>query len=350
MGHQIVAVLLRFGIPVVLLPAIVAVIAWRELQPLYFVAILFLAMPAMSYFVIGDDTENRIYAGSALLNTPLWMGGIVYGALIAFVAIEASKSGISWGRALGLAAAVGTLMGGPGMAIGHELMHSRRPFERAMSVLMHSFVGYGYFIVEHVQGHHRNVCTPDDPATAKLGQSIYSFYRQSLPGELMHALRIEKLRLAREGKGSWSFHNMVIQYAAIHIFFTAFVFVNLGAKGLAFFLTQGLIAIILTQNQNYIAHYGITRRKVGPDQYERVSLRHSWDSYAKTLNLVTFNLGRHGDHHRAASKPYYALEANTESLRMPYPYPIMLILAHVPPIYFAITHPILFSRLEFEKG
>ena len=35
--------------------------------------------------------------------------------------------------------------------------------------------GYGHFFVEHNRGHHVRVATPEDPASARMGESFYEF-------------------------------------------------------------------------------------------------------------------------------------------------------------------------------
>ncbi|WP_404326865.1 fatty acid desaturase [Aerophototrophica crusticola] len=68
--------------------------------------------------------------------------------------------------------------GGIGINTAHELVHRRHAWERGLGVALLSLTLYAHFRIEHVHGHHRRVATPDDPATARLGEGVYA----SMPG------------------------------------------------------------------------------------------------------------------------------------------------------------------------
>src|SRR3546814_12905778 len=66
------------------------------------------------------------------------------------------------------------------------------------------------FFIEHNKGHHRDVATPEDPATSRMGESIYKFSLREIPGAFLRAWNLEKVRLERVGKGVWSLDNEII--------------------------------------------------------------------------------------------------------------------------------------------
>jgi alkane 1-monooxygenase len=80
------------------------------------------------------------------------------------------------------ALAVGTVTGGIGITVAHELGHRRSTFDRMLSRLLLVTVGYGHFYIEHNRGHHARVATADDPASAPRGMSLYRFIGRSLFG------------------------------------------------------------------------------------------------------------------------------------------------------------------------
>lgn len=51
---------------------------------------------------------------------------------------------------------------------------------------------YIHWTVEHVIGHHRNVATPKDPATAPKDVSFYEFYPVTVKGTWKSCYEIEK--------------------------------------------------------------------------------------------------------------------------------------------------------------
>ena len=54
-------------------------------------------------------------------------------------------------------------------------MHKKSKLEQNMGKygLIRNF--YSHFALEHTKGHHQNVATPNDPASAKKGQTVYHF-------------------------------------------------------------------------------------------------------------------------------------------------------------------------------
>jgi alkane 1-monooxygenase len=73
--------------------------------------------------------------------------------------------------------------------------------------------------MEHNLGHHKNVATPDDPATAKRGQSIYFFWIKSIIGTYVNAWRLQSRLLRKEQKSFFSIANKQLMAAAIQILF-----------------------------------------------------------------------------------------------------------------------------------
>src|SRR5512139_3125183 len=63
-------------------------------------------------------------------------------------------SGLSTGELIVFALAVGTVTGGMGITIAHELGHRSSRLDRAIAKALLVTVAYGHFFVEHVRGHH----------------------------------------------------------------------------------------------------------------------------------------------------------------------------------------------------
>ena len=73
-------------------------------------------------------------------------------------------------------------MAGVNGLAGHELIHKRDPFHKFLGMFTYTKVLYSHFLLEHCNGHHRNIATRDDPATAEHGESLYSFIFRSAIG------------------------------------------------------------------------------------------------------------------------------------------------------------------------
>jgi alkane 1-monooxygenase len=61
---------------------------------------------------------------------------------------------------------LGTL-GASNINVAHELFHKDNLIDKWVGRLALSRNFYMHFTIEHIYGHHRNVATPVDPATAK---------------------------------------------------------------------------------------------------------------------------------------------------------------------------------------
>src|SRR5690606_6866985 len=121
--------------------------------------------------------------------------------------------------ATGLLAMIINTGGGLGFAInlGHEMGHKKSTLERWLAKLALAPACYGHFYIEHNRGHHRDVATPADPASSRMGESIYRFVLREMPGGFRRAWQLEKERLALAGKGPWNLDNEVLQPALISL-------------------------------------------------------------------------------------------------------------------------------------
>jgi alkane 1-monooxygenase len=221
-----------------------------------------------------------------------------------------------------------------GIDAAHEMIHRAKRWQRGVGVALLSLVSYSHFRIEHVFGHHRWVATPRDPASARLGESIYLFWLRSILGGWSSAWKIERELVARKGDGIFS--NRMVHYGLMQILFMIAVRHFFGGAGLVFFLIQSATAIWLLETINFIQHYGLERRELSPGGYEPVTPRHSWDTRLLLTNISLFNLGMHARHHESASVPFEELRGEPEAPVLPAGYSAMLLVSLVPPLWRAI--------------
>jgi alkane 1-monooxygenase len=81
------------------------------------------------------------------------------------------------------------------------------------------------------------------------------------------------------------------------------------------------------------------RRRLENGRYEQMSRRHSWNAAETLANCFLIHLPRHPDHHENPSRRYQALLHHDESPQLPTGYAGMLLLAVVPPLWFAVMNP-----------
>ncbi|HQR69174.1 MAG TPA: alkane 1-monooxygenase [Burkholderiaceae bacterium] len=236
------------------------------------------------------------------------------------------------------ALAVGAVTGGLGITIAHELGHRASKLDRWIAKALLVSVCYGHFFVEHVRGHHVRVATPDDPATAPLGMNVYRFILRSVLGSCAHAWRLEALRLERQGRSRWSVSNWVLSGSLLSLALLAVAAWSGGGKAALFFLVQSAVAIALLEVINYVEHYGLARRRID-GRYEPVRAEHSWNADYVVSNWILFNLQLHSDHHAHMQRPYEELRTMPQAPQLPAGYPAMVLLALVPPLWFATMNP-----------
>ncbi|MGI9531835.1 alkane 1-monooxygenase, partial [Lutimonas sp.] len=237
---------------------------------------------------------------------------------------------------------MGLLCGVMGINIGHELGHRSSRIERFLGELLLLTSLNTHFLPYHNEGHHREVATPGDAATAKKDQWLYSFWFTSHFRSYAKAWNIENNRMKRKGKPVISLSNKMIVYSIANLVVLGLIYFFFDAKVLIAFIMSAVIGILLLGTVDYIEHYGLLRKKNEAGRYERVKHKHSWNSDHQLGRLMLFNLSRHSDHHYKASKKYQLLESIPESPQMPTGYPGMMLLATIPPLFFWIMN----KRLE----
>lgn len=239
----------------------------------------------------------------------------------------------------GLILSMGVQCGAVGINVAHELGHRTTRFERnlARALLLSSL--YMHFIVEHNRGHHKNVATPLDPASARLNEPIYTFWFRTIVGSFLSAWNIERSLQEKSGRSTWNIRNEMLQALVIEGGLLTLLYLIFGWMGLKAFLLTSLIGILLLETVNYIEHYGLRRKQLENGRYERVQPWHSWNSDYPIGRIVLFELTRHSDHHYKASRKYPLLRHLEGSPQLPAGYPAMMLLSLVPPLFFRVINP-----------
>jgi alkane 1-monooxygenase len=281
---------------------------------------------------VDSRLKRKIFDWLLYLNLP-----IVYG-IVAYALILVSRQPLETYEFVGLIFSVGIVLGVNGINVGHELGHRQQTNERFLgkALLLPSF--YMHFYIEHNFGHHLHAATPEDPATAKYNQSVYSFWLTSTIRQYFNAWNIQKKLLKNNKQSFFSFKNDMLWYTAFQLLYLALVALLFGTTALLFAVCAGVVGFILLETVNYIEHYGLQRLKTKSGRYERVKEIHSWNSNHVIGRIVLYELTRHSDHHFKSSKKYQILDCHDDSPQMPFGYPTSMVLAMVPPLWFKIMN------------
>jgi alkane 1-monooxygenase len=256
---------------------------------------------------------------------------------------------LGWPGLLAISLTVGAISGF-GINTGHELGHKKERSDRLAARLVLAVPCYGHFSSEHNAGHHAQVATPEDSASARFGESIYAFARREIPGGLKRGWQMESWRLQRRGFNAWNWRNEILQSYALSLALYGGLVLVFGAGILPFLLIQTLFAWWQLTSANYIEHYGLLREK-GPDgRYERCRPHHSWNANHIASNLVTFHLERHSDHHAFAARRYQSLRHFDDVPQLPSGYFGMFLLAYVPPLWRRVMDPRVLALVDGDPG
>jgi alkane 1-monooxygenase len=218
-------------------------------------------------------------------------------------------------------------------AIAHEIFH-KGGLRRVVGTLHMAKNLYMHFTYEHVFGHHRRVATPDDPATSKYNENSFHFVVRSYFGSYKSVYQQE------QKAGKWFFNNYSVLSVVGSLAFCAIVFKYYGIQGLIFALIQAAGAILYLEVINYIEHYGLKRKLLPNGEYEKVTVKHSWNAPHRFSNYLLFKLQRHSDHHENSMKPYQTLLTLDESPQLPHGYIVMTLLAMFPDTFRRIMNPL----------
>ncbi len=299
--------------------------------------IVLIVIPVLDW-VIGVDGSNprdedyellsndRYYRWCTYLFLPVQLVGLVIASLM-WAGDELAVL-----DKLGLAATLG-FVSGIGINAAHELGHRVEHLERWLAKVSLAQSAYGHFFVEHNRGHHARVATPEDPASARMGESLWEFLPRSISGGYRSAIRLERERLTRKGKRWFSVDNQVLQAWAMTVVLFGTLLAVFGWRLLPYLALQAVIGVMLLETVNYIEHYGLLRARRPNGLYQRCSPRDSWNSDHLVTNIFLFHLQRHSDHHANPGRRYQTLRSSMQAPQLPAGYLSMIVFAAVPPLW-----------------
>ena len=236
---------------------------------------------------------------------------------------------------IGAVISTGFMVGGFGTVAAHELIHrtkNRGAMLEGRWLLSASC--NADFSIEHVYGHHVNVGTDADPATAKKGENVYKYFiRSTLDGHIS-AWNIELTRLKKKSLKMFSTKNKILTGYFMSLVWIMLFYVAGGSFGIYLFIFQAILAKFLLEIVNYMEHYGLKRNPNLPVRPE-----HSWNTNKRMSSIVLFSLTRHSAHHEKPRTKFWELDPYINAPQMPYGYLTTLLLCLFPPIWYRVVNP-----------
>jgi alkane 1-monooxygenase len=310
---------------------------WLTFLPLI---LFFYILPVFEFFIkpnpnnftkeqANKEKSNKVYTFILYLVFVIHIGFLFF----FFKAIQ--QPNLSIIDYIGRTISMGLMCGITGINVAHELGHRNNKTDTLLAEILLLTSLNTHFLPYHNAGHHLTVATPNDAATAKINQNLYTFWFTSHFKSYKEAWKIENKKL---GKKWLSFDNKMVDYSIANVLTLIGVFLFFGATVLIAFICASVYGIMLLETVNYIEHYGLTRKMKSETRFEKVKRIHSWNSDHNIGKLILFNLSRHSDHHYNGAKHYQLLNSMPESPQMPTGYPGMMLLATIPPLWFKVMN------------
>ena len=325
------------------------------------IAFIYLAVPLLD-LLLGEDQSNPPESAVPALDADRYYRYITYAVVpilwlvFAGTVVYLCTLTLPWHAQVALILGAG-LCGGFGINLGHELGHKNNGLERWLAKIALAPTAYGHFFIEHNRGHHRDVATPQDPASSRMGESIYTFIWREMPGGFQRAWALERDRLHRTGQSVWSWNNEVLQPALLTLVLWSVLIATLGWMALVYCLAIAFWANFQLTSANYLEHYGLLRKTLPDGRVERCQPHHSWNSNHVFSNWIVFHLQRHSDHHAHPTRRYQALRHFDALPELPNGYMGVMLLSYIPPLWYAMMDPRLVkavngdaSRINFQPG
>jgi alkane 1-monooxygenase len=301
------------------------------------VAFFYVVAPLLDW-LMGEDRSNPPESAVPALDADLYYRRVTYLLVpvlwVAFIfsAWFVVHFNLPWYGVLAMVMITGSV-GGFCINLGHELGHKNTRLERWLAKIVLAPTAYGHFFIEHNRGHHRDVATPADPASSRMGESIYRFVLREMPGAFKRAWKLESDRLRQAGQPVWSLQNEILQPALITLALWSALTLWLGVQILLFLVVASFWANFQLTSANYIEHYGLLRQQRSPGKYEVCQPYHSWNSNHIFSNWALFHLQRHSDHHAHPLRRYQSLRHFDNLPTLPSGYFGMFTIAYFPPLW-----------------
>jgi len=324
----------RYALTNALLLAMIAALAYGG-WPIWVVVAAAILIGGAVDEAVGDQHEGGSDRGKLFLEANLY-ATLPLLMIVSYLLLDLVASG----RRLGVVTATmgaGYFYALAGATVAHELVHrATRPLAILSARALLAFTLNPTFESYHVHGHHRNVGTYDDPATARRGEYVLAFVARTLLQQSIVGWRLEAERLHRAELGVWSWRNRVLAGSLCLLALLAAAAWIAGGIGMAVFLAAAVFGRIVHEMINYVQHYGLVRADGAP-----IETRHAWDSCSLMSNALLYNLPHHADHHVAGSRPFWQLAAAADAPKLPHGYQIMLAIALAPSRWRKVTDPLL---------
>lgn len=218
------------------------------------------------------------------------------------------------------------------VSLAHDLMHSPVLVARGLATALLLLNGFFYLEADHIYIHHRFVGTPKDPASAKLGEPVYTYLARSIPQRAAiifgagHTFPPAKKKQIVGG-------NVLRLLTCLAVLTIAFFF---NRQVFLWLLLQFVFVTLIYEVITYIQHYGLRRMENKGTTAGPVALHHSWNCDYKLSAYLHFMMPVHSIHHLKEEPELSRL--NDAGPLYPKPFTHMVVSAFIPPYWFKLMN------------
>jgi alkane 1-monooxygenase len=170
-------------------------------------------------------------------------------------------TGLGFGERFALFMGAGLFFGQISNSNAHELIHRGNRALHRLGMWVYISLLFGHHTSAHPLVHHRYVASPQDPNSARPGESFYRFAPRAWIGSFRAGYRAENARLARvERHAFWQ--NPYALYIGGAAGIALLVFAATGPAGLLAYIALAAYAQMQLLLSDYVQHYGLNRAEV----------------------------------------------------------------------------------------
>ena len=210
---------------------------------------------------------------------------------------------------------VGTTSGSSAIIVAHELIHRSEMHMRVLGRLLLYTVCYEHFVIAHMRGHHLSVATPQDIATARLGESFETYWKRVYVGHFKYAWNSELQRLNLTQTPVYHYKmlaNSVLQGLIVEFTLVMLMLAAFGWAAAIIFLYQAFSGVRLLETINYYQHWGLEQGKAGNTL--------AWVNQSSLTEYALVGLSNHIGHHQNATTSFHEIPYSEQGPKMPYGY------------------------------
>lgn len=309
-----------------------------------YMALLVIVLDQIIPYVAGNAPEGSEFPAADGVLVAIGLGVV---GLMPLAVWGITADHLSLGEKLLLFMATGYFMGHIAHPTAHELIHRPGRGLFRLGGLIYSMLLFGHHTSAHRLVHHRAVATPEDPNSARPGESFWRFAPRAWIGGFRQGKAAEDA-LRHRKQGAAGVHPYV-WYLGLGAASLAVAGAIGGLSGVLVWIGLSAHAQLQQLLADYVQHYGLTRARLPDGRHEPVSNRHSWNTRHWFSSALMLNAPRHSDHHAHPARPYPALRLTDDCPTLPWPLPLACALAMMPRLWRRLMRPHL-ARWQTASG